>query len=191
MLSALTQYINDNFGSKRGLAAALSYKLLYLCGFYKAYQHIDFNTVNRIVFVCAGNICRSPFGEYLAKAKGLNAVSYGLHCVGGHKADFRAIHEASIRGVDMHNHITRNISEYQVQKGDLLIVMEPQHLLELNAKDIEYEQVTIAPLWSEKPIPYLSDPFNFNDTFFSRCESVVEQCVIKVQTRLSTEKNRV
>ena len=87
MLSALTQYISDNFSSKRGLIAALKYKLLYLFGFYRVYQHIDFNTVSRLVFVCSGNICRSPFGEYIAKAKGLNAVSYGLQCRGGDKAD--------------------------------------------------------------------------------------------------------
>ena len=184
MRNALTRYINDNFSSKRGLIVALKYKLLYLFGFYRVYQQIDFNTVSRLVFVCSGNICRSPFGEYIAKAKGLNAVSYGLHCRGGDKADPRAIHEASIRGVDMQNHITRNISEYKLKTGDLILVMEPQHLQQLNASKVKYERVTFVPIWSEHPTPYLHDPFTTNDVFFSRCESVVEHCVNKIQTLL-------
>lgn len=184
MLSALTQYINDNFSSKRGLIAALKYKLLYLFGFYRVYQHIDFSTVNRLVFICSGNVCRSPFGEYMAKAKGLSAVSFGLHCRGGDKADPRAIHEASIREVDMQNHITRNISEYKSEKGDLVLVMEPQHLSQLNASNVRYEQITFVPLWCEHPTPYLSDPFTSNDIFFNRCESVVEHCVNKIQAQL-------
>jgi len=185
MLSALTQYIDNNFSSKRGLVAALKYKLLYLFGFYKVYQHIDFNTVNRLVFVCSGNICRSPFGEYMAKAKGLNAVSYGLHCRGGDKADPRAIHEARIRGVDMQEHVTRNISEYNLEKGDLILVMEPWHLSQLKASNVNYERITLVPLWSKNPTPYLGDPFSANEVFFNRCESVVEDCVRNIQTRLA------
>jgi protein-tyrosine phosphatase len=184
MLSAITQFINDNYGSKRGFLAAFKYKLLFSLGFYRSYQNIDFNAVNRLVFICSGNICRSAFGEYMAKAKGLNAVSYGFHCRGGDIADPRAIHEASIRGVDMQNHITRNISEYKEQEGDLLLVMEPWHLGELKIKEVKHEQVTIAPLWSEEKTPYLHDPYNANATFFSFCESVVEQCVDNIHTKL-------
>ena len=184
MLSALSQYINNKFSSKRGLIAASKYKLLYLFGFYRVYQQIDLNTVKRLVFVCHGNICRSPFGEFMAKAKGLDAVSYGLHCSGGDKADPRAIQEASIRGVDMNNHTTRNISEYKLNKGDLILVMEPQHLLQLEASNVKYEQITFVPLWGKHPTPYLSDPFNANDVFFKRCESVVEQCVNSIHARL-------
>jgi protein-tyrosine phosphatase len=184
MLSTLTHYINDNFSSKRGLISALKYKSLYLFGFYKVYQHIDFNTVSRLVFVCSGNICRSPFAEYIARAKDLDAISYGLHCRGGDKADPRAIHEASIRGVDMQNHLTRNISEYTLKKGDLILVMEPQHLLHLNTLNVEYEQVTFVPLWSQHPTPYLHDPFTSNDIFFKRCESIVENCVNRIQPML-------
>ena len=84
----------------------------------------------------------------------------------------------------MQNHITRNISEYKLKKGDLIFVMEPQHLQQMNASNVKYEQVTFVSLWSEHPTPYLHDPFTANDVFFSRCESVVEHCVNKIQTLL-------
>ncbi|MCK4828783.1 hypothetical protein KA005_74350 [bacterium] len=189
ILSAMTKYINNNFGSKRGTIATLKYKLLYLLGFYRSLKYIDFSKVNRLVFICSGNICRSSFGEYIAKAKGINAESYGLHCRGGDKADPRAVHEAKIRGIDMESHITRNISDYKRQQGDLFLVMEPQHLLELKAAAVEYPQVTLVPLWSESPIPYLHDPFSSNNFFFSRCESVIEECVNKIHARLDMEES--
>ena len=114
-------------------------------------------------------------------------MPYRMACIcGGDKADPRAIHEASIRDVDMQNHITRNISKYKEQKGDFLIVMEPSHLVELNTQAVKYGQITIAPLWSENITPYLSDPFTANTSFFSHCESVVEQCVEKIHTKLNT-----
>ena len=120
----------------------------------------------------------------MAKSKGIDAVSFGLQCRGGDKADPRAIHEAGIRGVDMNSHITRNISEYKLKKGDLILVMEPDHLWQLHSSNVEYEQVTLVPLWSEKPTPYLNDPFMANEAFFKRCESVVEQCVNKIKVHL-------
>jgi protein-tyrosine phosphatase len=184
MLSAVTQFINYNYGSKRGLLATFKYKLLLSLVSYKSYQNIDFNAVNRLFFICSGNIGRSAFGVYMAKTKRLNAVSYGLHCRGGDKADPRAIHEASIRDVDMQNHITRNIFEYKVQEGDLLLVMEPRHLVKLNIKEVKNEQVTIVPLRSDNKTVYLNDLYNGNVTFFSFCESAVEQCVKNIHTKL-------
>lgn len=120
----------------------------------------------------------------MAKAKGLNAVSFGLHCRGGDKADPRAIHEASIRDVDMQNHITRNISEYELEEGDLILVMEPWHLSQLNDLNVKYKQITFVPLWSKHPTPYLADPFTANDVFFNRCETVVEDCVNMIKAQL-------
>ena len=191
MLSATAQFINDNYRSKRGFIAAFKCKLLFSLGFHRLYQNIDFNAVNRLVFICSDNICRSAFGEYMAKAEGLNAVSYGLHCRGGDKVDPRAIHEASIRNFDMQNYMTRNIFEYKGQEGDWLLVMEPLHLVELNIKEVKYEQVTLVPLWSDNKTAYLNDLFNATAIFFSFCESAVEQCVKNIHTKLISKKKYI
>ncbi len=185
MLNPLIQYINDNFGSKRGLVASIKYKILFMLGYYRAYQTIDFAKVSRLVFVCQGNICRSSFGEYMARAKGVNAVSFGLRCRGGDNADPRAINEARLRGVDMQAHITRNISEYIEQESDLILVMEPGHLNELQLLGISQAQLTITPLWANKASAYLHDPFNSSSSFFTYCESVVEQCVDNIYAALN------
>ncbi|MDB4582898.1 hypothetical protein N9164_07080 [Draconibacterium sp.] len=189
MLSTLTKYINDNFGSKRRAGRVVKIQTAISCRVLQGLSARGFQN-RKIPGLCLlGQYLRSSFGEHLARAKGLNATSYDLHCRGGDKADPRAIHEASIRGVDMRRHVTRNLLEYEPQKGELILVMEPRHLVELKLKDVKYDQITIVPLWAEKPTPYLSDPMSSNDIFFSQCESVVEQCIDKVQARLSAEEN--
>ena len=40
-------------------------------GRYAAYRDIDWHGVERLVFVCAGNICRSPYGDRKAAQKTL------------------------------------------------------------------------------------------------------------------------
>jgi Low molecular weight phosphotyrosine protein phosphatase len=58
----------------------------------------------RVVFVCTGNICRSPYAEAAARAHGINAVSCGTHTRTGLPADPVAIREAALRGRDMTAH---------------------------------------------------------------------------------------
>jgi len=94
---------------------------------------VDFSRVSRLVFVCSGNICRSPFGAFYAREKGLEVDSCGLHTRGGDPADPRAVAFAERLGIDMMPHRTKNISDYEPRDGDLLLVMEPGQYEELTA----------------------------------------------------------
>jgi len=177
MLSAFKGYINDNFGSKRGLFNSFKYKVLTLLGCYRQYQNIDFSQVKRIVFICSGNICRSPLAEYVAKAQGVDAESYGLHCRGGDPADPRAVAYAASVGIDMSEHITRNIKDYTAREGDFLIGMEPHHITELESGEIISQYMSMLPLWGRRKNVYLHDPFNSNQNFFNKCEEILVESV--------------
>ncbi|TQV71756.1 low molecular weight phosphatase family protein [Exilibacterium tricleocarpae] len=170
MLSALDAYIKNRFGSRSGLLAAVKYKALYWLGHYRQYQQIDFAGAERLVFICSGNICRSPLAEVVARETGFSAESFGLHCRGGDPADPRVLEFAGTLGLDVEAHRSRNIAEYVGRQGDVLVVMEPAHLTELGQHINGTRQVTIATLWGEPPTPYLHDPFSCNTTFFNRCE---------------------
>lgn len=177
MLSSFYQYINDNYGSKRGLCNVVKYWLLTHIGWYSHLKRINFSEVKRIVFVCSGNICRSPLGEYIAQNYGISAESFGLHCRGGDPADPRAIAFAKQVGVDMSKHITRNISDYVPLGGDLLVFMEPGQMVGFANIDNKRAQWTIATLWSRKKIAYLHDPFGSNEVFFNKCEQNLAEAV--------------
>ena len=180
MLSALTDYINDNFGSRRGVIRYCKYKLYILIGAFRRYQKVEFSGCQRFVFICSGNICRSALAEYLAKSVGLDSESFGLQCRGGDAADPRVIAYAKKLGIDMRPHITRNIKDYSYRKGDCLICMEPRHLKQL--KYLGYDkQLTSACLWISPKSVYLHDPFASNSRYFDNCCNKLVKVVKRIK----------
>ena len=180
----LNRIINNHFGSRRGMLRSIKYAILLRLGFYHRYKKVDFSRVERLVFVCYGNICRSPFAEQLAIAKGLNAISYGLYCQDHKKTDPRAVSLAIEFGVSLTNHRTTNIKHYESKKGDLVVVMEPKHIIDLHLIDTSPEQLTVATLWNKKRSTYLHDPYASNSVFFEKCGYRLAEAVSAIHTKL-------
>jgi protein-tyrosine phosphatase len=173
----LMELIADIFGSKKGLIRHYYYKCLLIFGGYKQYQTVDWQSVNRLVFVCHGTICRSAFCEYFARSLGLNSASVGLECTDGNSADERAQALATIRSLNMSGHATMNVRNFKKQSGDLFIVMEPKHLHALkNLLGVSY-QVTLIGLWPEKKNSYVHDPYSANQKYFNNCIDYLASCV--------------
>lgn len=173
----LMELIADIFGSKKGLIRHYYYKCLLIFGGYKQYQTVDWQSVDRLVFVCHGNICRSAFCEYFARSLGLNSASVGLECTDGNSADERAQALATIRSLNMSGHATMNARNFKKQPGDLFIVMEPKHLHALkNLLGVSY-QVTLIGLWPEKKNSYVHDPYSANQKYFNNCIDYLASCV--------------
>jgi protein-tyrosine phosphatase len=141
---------------------------------------MDWSRVDRLVFICHGNICRSPLAEYVARAAGATAESYGLACGDQFPADPRAVQFGATLGLDMHAHRSRNISGYTPRSGDLLVVMEPIHLPQTLASSGGIAQVTLAGLWLARRHPYIHDPFTSNADFFTRCEVQVRDAAQRI-----------
>ena len=173
MIKCTSNWVKNNYGSKRGLLNTLKYRCLYRIGFYKAQSNIDWSKVNRLVFLCHGNICRSPLGEHCAKKLGENAVSCGLKCGSDFDADPRAIRYGSALGLGMSSHKTSNIGDVELHNDDLIVAMEPKHLKALSQRNVSQAQITLAGLWLNRPNPYIHDPFSVNEQYFSICENLV------------------
>lgn len=186
---SLDHWIKKRYGSKKGLSRLLRHSFLAKLGAYNRLKKVDFKTTKRLIFVCQGNICRSPLAEAVAKSLGVPTISYGLNCTPGHPADKRTLAFAQKNGLDLNNHRTRCIDEYEPQAGDLLIGMEPAHsqrLFELFGNKIP---ITLAGLWGKKKMPYIHDPFNANPIFFNHSEALVATAVTAItQKMLSTHE---
>lgn len=177
MLKGLTSYINDNYGSKRGLIESSKYFWLHRIGYLRELGDIDFSRVTKLVFVCSGNLCRSPIGEYHARKLGVEAESYGLHCRGGDPADPRALAYGRNLGLDLSLHITKNIKDYQASTSDLVIAMEPKQADTLKRNYNLSAQITLASLWRKNPTLYLHDPFGSTPEYFETCGNRVSETV--------------
>ncbi|MEX2150773.1 MAG: low molecular weight protein-tyrosine-phosphatase [Steroidobacteraceae bacterium] len=89
--------------------------------------------IRRVLFVCLGNICRSPtaeavFRDLLAReAPGLgveadSAGTHGYHT--GSEPDERSIAAAARRGIDMRGLRARTVSPDDFERFDLLLAMD-------------------------------------------------------------------
>lgn len=87
------------------------------------------------LFVCTGNLCRSPMAAGLLRHRlsreGLNTrhrvVSAGVWAVDNQPASANAIAVMAERGIDITDHIAHTISANDVAESDLILVMSQEH----------------------------------------------------------------
>lgn len=171
------EQIKKRYGSKRGLLNSGIFSAQTFLGKFHKYLNVRTSASTRFVFICSGNICRSPLAEHVAKKMGAKAISFGLHTGGGDTADERAIKFAKSIGIDLTVHLTQNIKNYEPKEGDLLVGMEPAHAIELEKIFHAKVPVTLVGLWLPQKQAYIHDPYNTNDCFFNRCEQQVVDAV--------------
>lgn len=151
------------------------FSVLHRVGLYDQLEKVDFFKVSRLVFVCQGNICRSPLGEAVARHAGIKTCSFGLNTRSNDPADPRAIAWGAARGYDLDCHQTTMVEDYLPLAGDLLIGMEPKHAKQLLQRFSRAPvQITLAGLWLDKKYVYLHDPYNTDSSYFNLCEEKVE-----------------
>ena len=85
-----------------------------------------------IVFVCTGNVCRSPMAEYMfreaaGRAMGWEVVSAGVAAAYGVPASREAVEVLAEQGVDLRMHSSRPLTHELAKQADLLVVMTNMH----------------------------------------------------------------
>ncbi len=92
--------------------------------------------IENILFVCKGNICRSPLAEVYFRSRllpdsGISVSSAGLDTTGGKPAHPHAMAVARHYGLSLHDHHTTQIVREMIDKADLILVMELSQLSSL------------------------------------------------------------
>jgi low molecular weight protein-tyrosine phosphatase len=169
--------VYERFGSRKGLLLFLYHWLFAQVGVYSRFARVRPERNQRLVFVCSGNICRSPLAEAYARSLGKDSASCGLHCGDGFPADHRARAFASQHGFSLEDHKTVNVRDFEFQNTDLIVVMEPAHITSFQDKVGKKYQLALAGSYCDRPYPYIHDPFNTSDEFFTHCEQRVMEAV--------------
>jgi protein-tyrosine-phosphatase len=124
-----------------------------------------------VLFVCTGNLCRSPTAEAiawreLAKLPGarerLRFASAGTHALEGSPATPRAVIAAAALGADVARHRARALTRRRVRDADLVLCMAAEHrglvlAYDRGAQRRIFTLASFARAVSEYPLP-ASDP---------------------------------
>lgn len=135
----------------------------------------------RVLFVCSGNICRSPTAEGvfrvlledegLADAVGIDSAGTGAWHVGS-APDERSTRTAAARGIELSGR-ARQVELSDFEEFDLLVAMDSGHARELRAlaPDLtaaekvrllrEYDPDAVAAGDTDVPDPYYGGPDGF------------------------------
>jgi len=177
LLNLINIWIGKRYGSRRGLLSSLQHRIWLFTGRYQEYRHINWNEVDRLVFVCKGNICRSPYAEVVARAKGLSSISCGTDVRRIAPTDDNAVHAGLKRGVELRDHMSRNLDSLEINENDLLVVMEPSQAEIIKAKFGDKVACTLLGLWRQPQLPYLHDPYGKSPEYFDLCFRLIEESV--------------
>ena len=143
--------------------------------------------IKHILFVCTGNICRSPFAEGLLKKllqkNGLDDIiadSAGLLALPGNSASSLAQKVAAEYNVDLSAHIAKSVNKNIVDKNDLILVMEKSHEKNLlhafpEAEDKVFLIRRFAGFGSKDR--GIADPYGLNYEAYRFCFLDIQACV--------------
>ncbi|MDW2075384.1 low molecular weight phosphotyrosine protein phosphatase [Vibrio sp. 1863] len=135
---------------------------------------------NKILVVCVGNICRSPFGEHALKQRlpskqvdsaGLGAEKSGLV---GKPADPMAVEVSDGLGMDLSGHQSQQLTSSLCAQYDLILVMEKGHIEALTeiAPEARGKTMLFGEWIGKKDIP---DPYRQSKEAFDYAYQLIEQ----------------
>ena len=142
-------------------------------------------TTLRIMFVCSGNICRSPMAAGLAKrlleARGVPhvVISAGTLGLNGRSAASHAVAAMREIDIDIDSHYSQGISPKLAEVADWVVVMAPRHERHLRQK-VPGIAPRIVRLWEWADAPGLTqidDPVNQDIHAFRACRDLLARAV--------------
>jgi protein-tyrosine phosphatase len=176
---------SERFGGRRAWLSHLAARALSVAGAYRTLLDVEWSRIDRLVFICKGNICRSPYAEARARSLGIDAVSFGLDAAGGAGADPSAARNARLRELDLSAHRSKRVDSSLLRSKDLVLLFEPQQVKQFRERlGSTGVAVTLAGLWAKPARPYLCDPYGRSDVCFQDCFCVIDASVAAIAPRL-------
>ncbi len=136
------------------------------------------------MFICKGNICRSPFAEHMARKLckendlgDFTSRSFGLEVVVPRRSPIEAIDAARTFGMDLSSHISNGFDRRAAIDSNLIVVMEARHVKSLRKLYPELRnKLFLLPLFERDSVQrkgYLSynipDPYGKDVVLFQTC----------------------
>jgi len=134
-----------------------------------------------VLFICLGNICRSPYAEYrlraLAPAAGSHVSSAGF-ILPGRPSPENALEVSKDRGLDMTDHRSRVITPLMVGEFDVVVAMTAEQVRDLRKvhrcpRVVHLGDVDPGPI----PLRDIPDPYGTGTARFQEVYERIDRAV--------------
>jgi len=153
----------------------------------------------RVLFVCMGNICRSPTAEGVMRhrlnERGLDtfvdvdsAGTIAYHA--GKKPDRRAREEASRQGVDLGAQRARQVTVQDFETFHFVLAMDRDNLRDLEhikPSDSEADLRLLCDFAPELPLDEVPDPYYGGDMGFRNVFRIVDTAIEKLIDHIESD----
>lgn len=174
-----------------GLSAGLVYAKLrvqHAFGIRRDYVRMMRGPIRSVLFVCHGNIIRSPMAaamlrHYLPQGYShmVTISSAGLYAMPTNRADLRAIEVAREFGISLDDHRAQPVTRELVDRYDVILVMDYLNEATLLARYPEAWQkvyMLAACLSGKRPNEVeIQDPYSGDIADIRRCSEILHSCV--------------
>jgi protein-tyrosine phosphatase len=146
--------------------------------------------VQSILFICKGNICRSPFAEHIAGkqlhyANSCNISSAGIIVDEPETSPTEAVLSAENFGIDLRQHRSKPVSYVLMESYDMIVTMETWQHKHMKKLFLEFsDKIYLLPLFdcdTAYPVNFynkynIQDPYGKNILEFNRSFERIERC---------------
>ncbi|MFM7327464.1 MAG: low molecular weight protein-tyrosine-phosphatase, partial [Bacteroidota bacterium] len=143
----------------------------------------------RVLFVCLGNICRSPLAEGIFRKK-ISARNLGHRFTAdscgtgnyhiGQQPDPRTIRNAGRNGVTL-DHRCRQLKEQDLEVFDHIIAMDKsnfRNIMVMETAGVHKEKIRLMRDWDPKPTSAeVPDPYHGDDRDFQEVFEILDRCM--------------
>lgn len=138
-----------------------------------------------VLFVCLGNICRSPSAEALLEQHlgtgylhGIEVSSAGIHALVGEKSPASLLRALARRGIDLSGHCGRQVDHSLVQEADFILVMEYDQRMAIESLFPQAKgKVHLLGEFAPHGEPEIQDPFGGDEAEYEACLTRIEACM--------------
>jgi protein-tyrosine phosphatase len=156
-----------------------------------------------VLFVCLGNLCRSPMAEVLARGlaaelglNGLRFSSAGLKVVSTNPASPVAAEAVAELGLSLEGHVSRQVTPEMARTAGLIVVMEEWQEAEMRQRFPEAaDKVVLLPEWSIKRRLgwnrlHIADPYGKDIAVYRACRDAIRDCLAGLLSHIADGRRK-
>jgi protein-tyrosine-phosphatase/predicted ATP-grasp superfamily ATP-dependent carboligase len=147
----------------------------------------------RILFLCYGNICRSPFAEFLAKSRypSMAVQSAGFHANEGRNSPPHIQSLASRYSINLSDHRSRRVTAGMIRDADVVLLFDSRNYDHFCQEfPDETHKILLLGLFRQQPLLNIQDPYGFDANQTALVLQQISEAIDSVGVTLSDSFHR-